>query len=85
MKAIIEWLKDFFGLNKPEPKKSVRTTPVTKKEVAKGPAVKKVTKASLNKLTKAQLEERGRELGIELDKRLVKAKLVDQVFKAEQK
>jgi hypothetical protein len=83
MKAIIEWIKGLFGLT--ETKEPVRTTPVTKKEVTKGPAVKKVTKASLNKLTKAQLEVRGRELGIELDKRLVKAKLVDAVYKAELK
>lgn len=41
----------------------------------------KVTKASLNKLTKAQLEEEGRKVGLELDKRKKKADLVDEVFK----
>lgn len=83
MKVLIEWLKEFFGIleEKPVEKKTVRTKPVTKKDVAKGP--KKATKASLNKLTKAQLEVRGRELGIELDKRHKKSVLVDEVFSAE--
>ena len=85
MKVLIEWLKEFFGIveAKPVKKETVRKEPVTKKVVAKGP--KKATKASLNKLTKAQLEVRGRELGVELDKRKKKSALVDEVFKAEVK
>jgi hypothetical protein len=85
MKVLIEWLKEFFGIveAKPAKKETVRKEPVTKKVVAKGP--KKATKASLNKLTKAQLEVKGRELGIELDKRQKKSALVDEVFKAELK
>ena len=35
----------------------------------------------LNKLTKLQLEEKGREIGIELDRRLKKHKLVKQLHK----
>ncbi len=83
MKVLIEWLKKFFGIveAKPAKKETVRKEPVTKKVVAKGP--KKATKASLNKLTKAQLEVKGRELGIELDKRQKKSALVDEVFNAE--
>ena len=83
MRVLIEWLKEFFGIAeaKPVEKKTVRTEPVAKKVVAKGP--KKATKASLNKLTKAQLEVKGRELGIELDKRQKKSALVDELFKAE--
>ena len=50
-----------------------------KAAAAAGP---KVTKASLNKLTKAGLETEGRKVGIELDKRLKKAELVDQLYKA---
>lgn len=42
----------------------------------------KPTKEQLAKLTKAQLEERGRELGVELDKRKKKADLVDQLHAA---
>ena len=85
MKVLIDWLKEFFGIAeaKPVEKKTVRTEPVTKKVVTKGP--KKATKASLNKMTKAQLEVKGRELGIELDKRQKKSALVDEVLKAELK
>jgi hypothetical protein len=41
-----------------------------------------LTKASLSKLTKGQLEAKGREFGIELDKRKTKDDLVAEVFKA---
>lgn len=84
MKALIEWFKDFFGLGLKfeEVTPVVREEPVTKAEVAAGP---KVTKASLNKLTKAQLEERAAELGVILKKGLKKAELVNELFKAEKK
>jgi len=36
----------------------------------------------LNKKTKAELEKLGRKMGIELDKRLTKAKLITQIKKA---
>ena len=36
----------------------------------------------LEKKTKAELEKLGRKLGIELDKRLTKAKLINQIKKA---
>lgn len=39
-------------------------------------------KAELAKWTKKDLENLGREHGIELDRRLTKAKLVDQLWKA---
>ena len=88
MKKLIEWLKSLFGTGvKPvdpvkEPKKAaVAKGPkktVTAKAVSKHA---KTTKAQINKLTKAQLEEKGREIGIELDKRKKKADLVDEVFK----
>ena len=44
---------------------------------------KKVSKARLNALTKVQLEEKGRELGIEVDKRVLKSKIVNEVYKAQ--
>jgi hypothetical protein len=44
-----------------------------------------VTKASLTKLTKANLEEKGREFGIEVDKRQTKDKIVSQVLAASKK
>lgn len=68
----------FFG--KQDKKKVVKK--VAKKvapKVAKKP--KKTTKAELSKLTKVQLEQLGRQKGIELDRRLSKAKLVAQLHK----
>ena len=40
---------------------------------------KKEETVDLSKLTKTQLEEKGREIGIELDRRQLKAKLVAQL------
>lgn len=42
-----------------------------------------VTKADLQKMTKAELEGYGRTLGIELDKRKKKADLIAEVEKAQ--
>ena len=89
MKKLIEWLKSFFGLlsmdltvdEVKEPKKAAVAKGPKKTVAAKAvskPA--KTTKAQLNKLTKAQLEEKGREIGLELDKRKKKADLVDEVY-----
>lgn len=65
----------FFGTQ--EKKKPV------KKAAPKVKAEKKLTKKELSKLTKVQLEELGRQkAGIELDRRLTKAKLVAQLHKA---
>ena len=50
------------------------TAPVTKK-----------TKKELEALTKKQLEEFGREIGIELDRRLLKSKLVTQLVSEQRK
>ena len=43
----------------------------------------KMSKARLNALTKAQLETKGKELGIEVDKRVLKSKIVNEVYKAQ--
>ena len=40
----------------------------------------KIAKSELTKMTKAQLEQMGRDNGIELDKRKSKAKLVEQLY-----
>lgn len=94
MKKLIEWLKSFFGYLSMDltvdEVKPIKATEPKKAAVVKGPAVKyskdakptAITKAQLNKLTKAKIEEEGRKLGIEVDKRKKKAELVDQVFKA---
>ena len=42
------------------------------------------TKTELNKMTKAQLEEYGRSVGIELDRRLKKATIVQQLLEYEE-
>ena len=82
---LIDWIKKLFGalsvdLNEaPAKVEPVKAKAEPKKAaVAKGP---KVTKAALNKLTKAGLEEEGRKAGIELDKRKKKADLVDELYK----
>jgi hypothetical protein len=78
---LIDWIKKLFGV---EDKAPAKVEPVKAKvepkkaAVAKGP---KVTKAALNKLTKAGLEAEGRKAGIELDKRKKKADLVDELYK----
>ena len=43
----------------------------------------KMTKSALAKLTKAQLEEKAKELGITVEGKVLKADLVEQVFKAQ--
>ena len=45
----------------------------------------KTTKKELEALTKKQLEEFGREIGIELDRRLLKSKLVTQLVSEQRK
>ena len=42
----------------------------------------KPSQINLNKLTKLELEAKGREIGIELDRRLKKNKLIKQLEKA---
>ena len=88
MRKLIEWLKGLFGQTVDV--KPIKITEPKKAAVQKGPAVKykkdaqwtSFTKAQLNKLTKAKIEEVGRRLGVEVDMRKRKADLVDQVFKA---
>jgi len=64
----------FFGKEKKKAVKKVAPKIATKPK-------KKTTKAELSKLTKVQLEQLGRQKGIELDRRLSKAKLVAQLHK----
>ena len=60
----------------------ITTPPVVKKPAPPAPVVeevKGVSKQELMKLSKIQLEELGREHGIELDRRISHAKLVVQL------
>jgi hypothetical protein len=47
--------------------------------------VKKIDTKDLNKKTKAELEQLGRKIGIELDKRLNKSKLIAEIKKQNKK
>tara|TARA_B100000683_G_scaffold172161_1_gene165936 strand:+ start:66 stop:275 length:210 start_codon:yes stop_codon:yes gene_type:complete len=47
--------------------------------------VKKIDTKGLEKKTKAELEKLGRKIGIELDKRLTKSKLISQIKKENKK
>ena len=57
----------------------ITTPPVVEKPTPVVEEVKGVTKQELMKLSKIELEELGREYGIELDRRLSHAKLVVQL------
>ena len=61
---------------------SSKTPPVVKPV----PTVKKTTKISrpvLSKLTKAQLAEKGKQLGVDVDTKQLKKDIVNEVFKAQ--
>lgn len=86
--SLFTWLKElFFG--KAEEPKVVEPAPEPKAAPKVAEKVEevavKVTKASLSKLTKAQLEDKGREFGVELDRRKKKDDLVAEVLKASKK
>jgi hypothetical protein len=89
--SLFTWLKEIFFGKTEEPKVEVvepapKPKAAPKKVVAKAEEVAvKVTKASLSKLTKAQLEDKGREFGVELDRRKKKDDLVAEVLKASKK
>jgi hypothetical protein len=67
---MLKWLKKIFV---------PAETPIEEVLVLKKQVIGK--KSELTKMTKVQLEELGREYNIELDRRLTKTKLVDQIWK----
>jgi len=75
---MISFLKKIFGMGEEDSQPTKISDHVAKKEAQKQ-ATKVPSKAELKKLTKAGLEELGRENGVELDKRLTKDKLVNQL------
>ena len=99
--SLLKWILSWFtspapdvGVEAPKPTPAPKKvhTPTTKKaEVKATPKAKaepkevKITKASLSKLTKAQLEAKGREFGFEVDKRKKKDDIVAEVLKASKK
>ena len=62
---------------------SNESTPVVETKTTPKPKSTKISRAVLRKLTKTQLEDKGRLLGIEVDKRQLKEKIVNEVFKAQ--
>jgi hypothetical protein len=77
---MFNWIKKLFTSSEaPEVDTLVLKDEVKEKAPAKA---KKLTKSELSKMTKVKLEEIGRDNGIELDRRLTKAKLVAQLHKA---
>lgn len=77
---IFKWIANLFFPKADEP--VVAPAPAKKPAVKAETPVAKITKASLNKLTKAQLEDKGREFGIEVDRRKKKDAIVAEVLKA---
>ena len=71
----------------PKVNKKAKAKEKTAKEVNKKAKAKektaKASKSALAKLTKAQLEEKAKELGITIEGKVLKADLVEQVFKAQ--
>lgn len=90
MKFIIDYILGLFKSEKPGEVVTVEETPKVepapkaeakpKKEEVTKPEPK-MTKSQLTKLTKKQLEEKGREVGVELDLRKKKADLVNELHK----
>ena len=78
---------DVQSEDSPKVNKKAKAKEKTAKEVNKKAKAKekttKATKSALAKLTKAQLEEKAKELGITIEGKVLKADLVEQVFKAQ--
>ena len=81
---MFQWLNGWFS-NTPKSReekiKKVKAAAPKVKTKAPAPTKPKMTKTTLSKMTKKELEEIGRKNGIELDRRLTKLKLVDQLHK----
>ena len=69
---MLQWFKNMMGI-----------IPKREQALRLEDEVTTVTKADLQKMTKAELEGYGRTLGIELDKRKKKADLIAEVEKAQ--
>ena len=78
---------DVQSEDSPKVNKKAKAKEKTAKEVNKKAKAKektaKASKSALAKLTKAQLEEKAKELGITIEGKVLKADLVEQVFKAQ--
>ena len=66
-----------------EPDVQSEDSPKVNKKAKAKEKTAKATKSALAKLTKAQLEEKAKEFGITIEGKVLKADLVEQVFKAQ--
>ena len=66
-----------------EPEAQNEQPPKVEEKAEVQETIVKITKSALAKLTKAQLEEKAKELGITIEGKVLKADLVEQVFKAQ--
>ena len=75
---IFDWIKKIIGIDD-----NLVLTDEVERKMKLNPLLlnRFKTKRLLSSMTKNRLEEVGRIYGIELDKRLTKAKLVDQLWK----
>ena len=73
------WLNWILGTKQETKKVTKAKAPKSKTGTAALLKAKVPNKAELTKLSKVKLEQKGREHGIELDRRLVKSKLVNQL------
>jgi len=81
-KSIVDFFNEPVQAPTPKPQSKVAKK-VAKKTAPVETKVTRTSKANLGKLTKLQLEKKGRELGIEIDRRKLKATLVNEVYKAQ--
>jgi len=58
-------------------------TPVVSKPTPTKPKTTKISRPVLSKLTKAQLAEKGKQLGVDVDTKQLKKDIVNEVFKAQ--
>ena len=72
---MFNWIKNIFGTE------TDKTLKLSDHVAKKKPLLLVPSKAELSKLTKVKLEDKGREHGIELDRRLAKDKLVNELHK----
>jgi hypothetical protein len=85
--GIFKWIASFlkkielFLIGSSSPAKVVKTAPAPAPKVVKA----EVTKASLSKLTKVQIETEGKKFGIDVDRRKTKASIIEEVLAASKK
>jgi|TARA_R110002074_G_scaffold349835_1_gene520588 hypothetical protein len=78
---MLKWMKKFFNYTPSSPTNEIIDGVTSTPNYLGGKPKKVMSKKKLGAMTKQQLESMGRDEGIELDRRLTKSKLVDQLHK----